>query len=258
MESTKMDVCAQTDIGLKRKRNEDSLLVVDDLATDPRLGSLFVVADGMGGHPAGDLASRLACDALKDAYFRSISLKERFALFLRPGQTLLARLEFAVRTAQKRLCRYEITHRKCKGFGTTLSALVIAHKWAIICHVGDSRIYRLRDGELVQLTVDDTLVQEMVREGDMELEEAKTSPYRHVLTQALGGGFDLVHTRIEPVRHGDTYLLSTDGLHDLVSHERIKELLGSSKVASICPMLIEAALARGGKDNVTVIVVRIR
>ena len=71
MESTKMDVCAQTDIGLKRKRNEDSLLVVDDLATDPRLGSLFVVADGMGGHPAGDLASRLACEALKDAYFRS-------------------------------------------------------------------------------------------------------------------------------------------------------------------------------------------
>ena len=258
MNDGRLEVCSRTDIGLKRKRNEDSLLVIERGGLHPLLGELFAVADGMGGHPAGDMASRLACEALKDEYIRPLTFTQRLSLLVLPQKALVSRLKNAVDMAQKRLARYEVTHAKCRGFGTTLSALVIRGRRAIICHVGDSRIYRLRDGRLEQLTEDDTLVQEMVREGDLEQEEARTSPYRHVLTQALGGGLEAIHTSVETVRSGDTFLLSTDGLHDLVPHVKIKEILGFKDIASICPALVKAALAKGGKDNITVIVVKVK
>ncbi len=214
------------------------------------------MADGMGGHPAGDLASRLVCEALKESYFTPLSLKERLLYRLYP-RALLKRLEQAVEKAQKKLLRYEETHPESEGFGTTLSALVIRGGNGFVAHVGDSRIYLLRAGSLTQLTTDDTLVQEMVEEGEMTEEEARTSRYRHILTQALGGGYEKVACFAIDVRPGDLFLLSTDGLHDLVPHRVIREILLSHPLPMVCDLLVEAALARGGRDNVTVIVVQV-
>lgn len=243
--------CACTDIGLRRPRNEDHYLVVDHPSP---LGRLWAVADGMGGHPAGDLASRLVCEALKESYFAPLSLKEQLLYRLYP-RALLKRLERAVEKAQMRLLRYEETHPESEGFGTTLSALVLKGRYGFIAHVGDSRIYRLRRDNLTQLTTDDTLVQEMVEEGEMTEEEARTSRYRHILTQAMGGGYEKVACFTIDVRPGDIFLLSTDGLHDLVPHRVIREILTDYPPPEVCDLLVEAALARGGRDNVTVIVV---
>ncbi|WP_297057968.1 protein phosphatase 2C domain-containing protein [Thermosulfurimonas sp.] len=246
--------CVRTDIGLRRKRNEDSYLVAD--RRDPLLGSLWAVADGMGGHPDGDLASRLVCRYLEELYFSSPSFKEALLYRLRP-RALLSRLEKCVEEVQKRLLEYEKKHPESEGFGTTLSVLVLRGGHGFIAHVGDSRIYRLRHGDLTQLTTDDTLVQEMVEEGEMTEEEARTSRYRHILTQALGGGYEKVRCFSIDIRPGDLYLLSTDGLHDLVPGTSIRKILLENPLPRVCDMLVEAALARGGRDNVTVIVVRI-
>ncbi len=246
--------CVRTDIGLKRKRNEDYYLIAD--RAHPVLGSLWAVADGMGGHPAGDLASRLACQYLEELYFSPLSTGERLLYRLRPA-SLLRHLERCVEEVQRRLLVYEERHPESEGFGTTLSVLVLRGKQGFIAHVGDSRIYRLRGEDLDQLTTDDTLVQEMVEAGEMTEEEARTSRYRHILTQALGGGYEKVRCFPLRVHKGDLYLLSTDGLHDLVPPGTIRKILLENPLDLVCEVLVEAALARGGKDNVTVIVVRI-
>ncbi len=248
----KLRYCARTDIGLRRRRNEDYYLVRD---FHPVLGALFAVADGMGGHPAGDLASKLVCKALEEAYYASLNLKEKLFYRVFPS-SLLNRLEHAVEEAQNKLIAYEKAHPECEGFGTTISALVLKGKRGFIAHVGDSRIYLLRQGELKLLTRDDTLVQDMVEEGEMTIEEARTSRYRHILTQALGDGYEKTACFEIEVHPGDTFLLSTDGLHDLVPHATIRKLLLEQPLPEICDLLIEKALARGGRDNVTVIVVK--
>ena len=254
-----IEVCGKTNIGLKRKRNEDSYLIVDKLNKIDihSLGMLFVVADGMGGHPAGDMASKLACEGLKRYYYHISFIRKK--LFSMSKYLLLKHLATAIEATQKMICTFESQHKECAGFGTTLSTLILAKTTALIGHIGDSRIYRLRDNSLGQLTTDDTLVQDMVNMGELKSEEAAEIPYRHVLTQALGGGYEKVHIYLEEVKAGDIFLLCTDGLHDLVSKDEIKEILSADiTVVDICNQLLNAALRRGGKDNITAIVVRLK
>ncbi len=144
------------------------------------------------------------------------------------------------------------------GFGTTLSALVLTKKTGIIAHVGDSRIYRLRETDLSQLTVDDTLVEELIKTGKFKHNNPKLNSYRHVLTQAIGaGGYEFVHTVTFNLRQNDTFLLSTDGLHDVVCNKDIKNIMMQNELPNICSALINSALSHSGEDNITAIVVKI-
>ncbi len=251
----------KTDIGLKRKRNEDYFLVVDQNSKNypvEDLGLLFVVADGMGGHPAGNVASKIACETLCRTYYVTSAMERKLIRFSSFFSTdpLIKRLEAGFLKAQEAICNYECSHGSCKGLGTTLSALILRNRHYYICHIGDSRIYRLRNGELSLLTVDHTFVQDLVDMGEMSQKEAEKSPMRHVLMQALGPGIEKVYKKAGGVKRGDTFLLCTDGLHDLLNDSEIKEILVLDEdIEKRCKRLVEEALKRGGKDNITVIIV---
>jgi protein phosphatase len=140
--------------------------------------------------------------------------------------------------------------------GTTLSVLVIFNAYALIAHVGDSRIYRFRRGEMEQLTEDETMAQLSVEMGYLRPDEVPSHPLGHVLTQALGQGIEEIHTRMEKVEPGDKFLLCSDGLYDMVPDKRIHEILHESTAAQgACERLIKEALREGGKDNITVVLV---
>ena len=254
--------CSKTDIGLKRKKNDDFFLVVNDSFSGcdvDRMGRLFAVADGMGGHPAGDMASRIACNTIKKYYY-DVSGAEGF---LYSGASVFSckpivnRLKQAFSAADKKICFFECENRQCEGLGTTLSVLVLKGGQAVIGHVGDSRIYRLRNHHLELLTRDHTFVQDLVDTGDLTPEEARKDPMRHILMQAMGQGFESVYTRCEALKAGDIFLLCTDGLHDMVPDEMIAGILEIDvPLHETCDILVERALEKGGRDNITVIVVK--
>jgi len=253
-ESLNIFSAGKTDIGLKRKNNEDRYLIIDnkDNGYDiDRLGKMFAVADGMGGHLGGETASRMACDALL-AYYNEGSTEN-----LSP-ENLLIRLKNIIQTASKQIISFAFENREYTGMGTTLSVFISHQGNALIAHVGDSRIYRLRSDEFKQLTTDHTQVQELVDMGELTLEEAAYHPQRHILTHAVGRekSFDTVYTCIEKLQEKDVFLLCSDGLHDMMSDYEIKEnLLQGSSPQSACEKLVAEALKFGGKDNVTVVVV---
>ena len=255
-----IQIGAGTDLGLLRDNNEDSYLIVDAPAPDCdtlRYGRLYVVADGMGGHAAGEVASRKACDAMRYYYLSGAGNEDRSPL---APETVLKRLAGAIRETNRSIYRFAREHPTHRGMGTTLSALVILEGTALIGHVGDSRIYRLREGMLEQLTVDHTEVQSMVDKGYLSREAAARHPFRHVLLQAVGVSETLenLYTRAEKVIPGDIFLLSSDGLHDMIPDSMIQVLLSeSSDAQTACRGLIQQALDAGGRDNVTAVVVRI-
>ncbi len=257
-----IEFCAKTDIGLKRKKNDDFFLTVMDPSADfdtGLMGQLLAVADGMGGHPAGDVASQIACERFRECYY-DISKIRRYLYAGSARVTcdpLIKHIIHAFTEAHKGICCYECDHDKCAGLGTTLSVLVFKGERAFIGHVGDSRIYRFRDGQLELLTKDHTFVQDLLDYGDITPEEARESPMRHVLMQSMGQGLEEVYARCERLMPGDIFLLCTDGLHDMISDDAIKDVLKSgASIEKACDMLVEEALDNGGRDNVTVIAAR--
>lgn len=250
-------VCAKTDFGLNRKNNEDSYLIVDHTKkgydTLSR-GMIFAVADGMSGHAGGAKASHMACEVLLDYYTEKISVIEDQSL----TESMLGLLEKVIRNTHGEIHRYAEENDGYERMGTTLSVLVLVSDEALLAHVGDSRIYRLRDNYLEQLTEDHTMAQLSVEMGYLEQAEATNHPLRHVLMEAIGQELDEVQTRIEKVRAGDIFLLCSDGLHHMLSDDEIKEILRGNPVNyGACDQLVQEALDKGGKDNVTVIVVRV-
>ncbi len=248
-------VCAGTDVGLKRRCNEDSYLAADGVAARidiDRKGAVFAVADGMGGHPGGDIASRMAVQELAAGY------RLEGGDIQTDQKVLLEYLEKTIFSIHHHIEAYGRRHPKLEGLGTTLSVLVLAGGRALMAHVGDSRIYRLRDGRLEQMTSDHTLVGHFVQAGVMTVEEAQEHPLRHVMMQAVGHGIDKVFTRVEELRPQDFFLLCSDGLHDIVPFEEIREiLLSGGEHRHICRHLVGKALQHGGNDNVTVVAVRV-
>jgi protein phosphatase len=227
-------VGARSDIGRARERNEDAYLLTDHL---------FAVADGMGGHRGGDVASALALEILESGDASA-------------GGAAPAPLVETIKEANRRLLDRAESDRDLRGMGTTLTAVVTDDAKAHVAHVGDSRAYLLRDGSLQQLTEDHTLVQRMVREGRITSEEAGTHPQRSILTRALGvdAEFSVDELTLD-VRPGDRLLLCTDGLTSMVERDRIREILeGEDDPQAACDRLIDAANRAGGDDNVTVIV----
>jgi len=245
----------KTDIGLKRKNNEDRYLIVEnrEKGNDTgRFGKMFVVADGMGGHFAGETASRMACEGMLE-YYKNSSTGNQFS-----PEDLLTRLEDIIHITSKKITQFAYENREYSGMGTTLSVLVLHKKNALIAHVGDSRIYRLRGNEFKQLTTDHTQVQELVDMGRLTREEAASHHLRHLLSHAVGTekGFDTVYKCIEQVQEEDIFLLCSDGLYDMMSDEEIKAmLLERSSPEEICDRLVKKAIEHGGKDNVTVVVI---
>ena len=231
----KVRVGARSDIGRARVRNEDSYLVKEPL---------FAVADGMGGHKGGDVASSLALQTID-------------AAAAAPKQEDLEHLVEQIKEANHRVLERGETDKDLRGMGTTVTALLTADGKAHVVHVGDSRAYRLRDGTLQQLTEDHTLVQRMVREGKLTEEEAAHHPQRSVLTRALGVDVDIPIDQLTlDMQEGDRVLLCTDGLTSMVGRDRIQEILeGEAEPQAACERLIDAANRAGGDDNITVIVV---
>lgn len=227
---------AATDTGRQRRANEDSLL-----ARAP----LFVVADGMGGAQAGEVASRLAVDVFEEGL----------------GDTTEPENRLAERAGAANSRIHELSHSNAEhaGMGTTLTAVYVTPEEVAIAHVGDSRAYRLRAGELVRLTDDHSLVDELMRQGKITPEEAIDHPQRSVITRALGPEPSVeVDTRSYLARAGDVYLLCSDGLTTMLPEERVAELMRShSRLREAGEALIVAANDAGGRDNITVVLFRL-
>ena len=225
---------AASDIGQARERNEDSYVVEEPL---------FAVADGMGGHRGGAVASSLALEVLREV--------------LHDDRVAPAALIDEIKAANQQVLRRGEADRELRGMGTTLTALLTAEDKAHIAHIGDSRAYLLRDGSLKQLTEDHTLVQRMVTEGKLLPEEAERHPQRSILTRALGVDEDVEPDTftLDPVLPGDRLLLCTDGLTSMLDVERIQDVLDSEPDPQrAADILIGEANAAGGDDNITVLV----
>ncbi|OBA86103.1 serine/threonine protein phosphatase, partial [Mycolicibacterium elephantis] len=224
---------ARSDRGLVRANNEDSVYAG---------ARLLALADGMGGHAAGEVASQLVIAAL--AHLDDDE----------PGGDLLAQLAEAVREGNAAIAAHVEADPELEGMGTTLTAILFAGNRLGLVHIGDSRGYLLRDGELTQITKDDTFVQTLVDEGRITAEEAHSHPQRSLIMRALTGHEVEPTLIMREARAGDRYLLCSDGLSDPVSQETILEALQIPDVAESADRLIELALRGGGPDNVTVVV----
>ena len=243
-----------TDQGLHRKNNEDCFIIDEG---NPEAGLLYVVADGMGGYAAGETASRLACHRLREMYFADFA---DMADEERSEETICRLLETIVYDIHIKLIELAEKNIDLRGMGTTLSALLIRKNRGIIVHVGDSRIYRFRNGQLKQLTTDHTELQQYIENGQLTREEAATHHLRHILSQAIGGKpttYKKALTLGFAVEPGDLFLLCSDGLYDMTGDAPIQEILAQDQdLPAAADKLCKAALALGGKDNITIILVK--
>jgi protein phosphatase len=222
-----------------RASNEDAFLIDTS-------GGVFMVADGMGGHNAGEVASALAVDSIRRVVADETSLTP-------------AGLEEAVRVANRHILETAARRPECSGMGTTVAVALVTPTGAILSSVGDSRIYRLRDRRLEQLTEDDSWIAKLQSEGHAFTQnEIERHPMRHVLTEVVGTRADLApHAEETEFAPGDTLLLCSDGLHGALRPDLIEELLSADgSVSAVTEALVSTAVANGATDNVTAVVLR--
>lgn len=242
----------KSEMGITRETNEDSYKIelcdrqITALSDD---FTLFAVADGMGGHPCGEVASKMACEALPDR------LQPREKNSVEELQSYLVKIFFSI---DEQISLHTRKNPTCLHMGTTLSVMLMFAEKAVIAHVGDTRIYRLRDGILKLLTTDHTFVQEMVDKGVLNAEKAASSPHRNVLTQVVGTDDPLedVSTQVLDILPDDRFLLSSDGLHDSVAFQDIERIIDKENdPEETTRQLLSLALANGGQDDITLIVI---
>jgi serine/threonine protein phosphatase PrpC len=250
----KLDAVMVTDVGVVRDHNEDSAHV------DPSR-RFFIVADGMGGHAAGEVASAMAVESVQKTLAASTSLIDAFAA--RPSDTtrraLVQLLQGAVLSAHQGVFQRGSRESDKAGMGTTLDVVLIAGREAFVAHVGDSRTYLIRDGKAAQLTTDHTVAEVLVIEGKLTIEEAMVSPYRTVLVNAIGVaadvGVEMAHLQL---RQGDRLLVCSDGLHDyFLAEQEIADTLSEDDFHKALAGMVETAKERGGHDNITGVVVSV-
>lgn len=245
-----VEVAGLTDVGCQRENNEDSYLYWEPAGDEEfrRKGRLAVVADGMGGHEGGQEASRMAVETVREVYDQS---------FHDDPQTALVE---SFQTAHARILEYAVLHPEFQGMGTTCTALVLRGRKLYFAHVGDSRLYLVRDGHLSRLTRDHSYVGRLVESGIVRPEDAETHPQRHILTAALGAGDEVAVDGGEQgmtLEEGDSLLLCTDGLWGVVSEEELEAAVRGSTPADCCAALVKLARQRGGPDNITLQVLRL-
>jgi len=238
-----------TDTGMRRKNNQDSLnsLVSSDETFWRQRGHLFLVADGMGAHAAGELASKLAADSIPHYYSKDLDSEPVVAL----RQAIIEANNIIFQRGQANL--------EFQGMGTTCSILLLLPEGAIVAHVGDSRIYRLRNGQLDQLSFDHSLVWEMQAAGRVSAEAAEMHLPKNIITRSLGPNRS-VQIDLEgpfPIFPGDVYLLCSDGLTGPISDQQIGTILGCMPPEEATRTLIDMANLRGGPDNISVTVVQV-
>ncbi|HEY1599653.1 MAG TPA: PP2C family serine/threonine-protein phosphatase [Pirellulales bacterium] len=244
-----IEYAAASDVGLRRANNQDSFVAVvsPDEHEWLRRGHLFMVADGMGAHAAGELASKMATDFVSLTYYKA------------PDESPVDALRFAFQDANERVFSRGQSNPDFRGMGTTSSALLILPEGALVAHVGDSRVYRFRANRLDQLTFDHSLVWEMQASGQMRDADIQLNVPKNIITRSLGP-YAEVQVDLEgpfPIQVGDSFLLCSDGLSGQVDDEEIGCILGNLPPSEAIQALIDLANLRGGPDNVTVIGVRI-
>ena len=241
-----------SDVGLKREGNEDSFSVEDSLG-------LYIVADGMGGHLAGEVASHITVEMVNKTFRKwmreEASEEEIFgeldSSLSREGNYLLG----GIRLANQVVYNMALEQKQYQGMGTTIVALLVTPELIITANVGDSRIYLIRDGEIERLSKDHSIVAEQVEMGMMTEEEAANSSMKHILTRNLGSSEDVEPDifEVEP-SNNDCYVLCSDGLTDLVSDEEILEIAqNADEPGNLCRAYIDKVLKRGAHDNTTII-----
>lgn len=249
----RLEAFAWTDPGPVRENNEDNFFVDED-------AGLFVVADGMGGHAAGEVASRVAVDTIRELLQGGIDPDEtRLDRQMQdPADVLRERLRYAMNQASARIRREAQLNPAYAGMGTTVAVLLIEGGHAHVAHVGDSRIYMMRDGSLSRLTRDHTVVQQEIDAGRLTPELARQVPHRNYLTQSVGyHGPVEPDTATRPVQPGDVFILCSDGLTDPLDDPRIAEILRQTHPSDLAETLVNQAVAGGGEDNITVVTVRV-
>ena len=245
-----IDLANLTDTGCEREVNEDyyGYFEPDSDEDFQRKGRLIIVADGMGGHVGGQIASGIAVDTVRDVYLADPSGD--------PGDAL----SHAFEQAHRAILDHAREHPELHGMGTTCTAAAIVDGQLYFGHVGDSRLYRIRESKLTQLSEDHSYVARLVREGMIAPEEAATHPERNVLTAALGMesimSLDFPAEPI-PLAPGDILLLCTDGLHGLVTDAEMLSIAATRAPSDACHTLVHLAKNRGGFDNITVQILRV-
>ena len=243
-----------SDVGCVREGNEDNARAItpDDASERAQRGVLVVVADGMGGHASGEIASAMAVE---------IVCREYYAAPVKALGAPSAILRAALEKANAAIHRAASSEKNPRRMGTTCTALVLRGEQIFAAHAGDSRLYLVRSGEIYQLSQDHSAVMELVRQGALTAQQARNHPDKNLITRALG-----LHPKIEievwdepmNVRDDDRFLLCSDGLCDLVEDEEIKLQVLAGEPQSACEALVEQAKARGGHDNITVAILHAR
>ena len=233
-----MKAVSRTHIGNVRKSNQDALLLL------PGVYGLFGVADGMGGHKAGDVASRMAVDALKDA------LKDQ-----KPSEE---QLRAAIEKANADIFAAQQTSADLTGMGTTVTVIWEDKRRVLLGHVGDSRAYRIRKNEITQVSLDHSMVAEMVRNGYLTEREARVHPYRNIITRALGTE-ENVEVDVEQLdkEAGDIYLLCSDGLSEYVQSDQMLKVIRRNTLEKAADILLNLALDGGGRDNISLVLAEV-
>lgn len=244
----KIEIGQMSDIGMRRSENQDSMNFVSPEEKEllRKRGCLVMVADGMGGAAGGREASQMAVSIVPMNYFQS------------DGEDILECLKRAFEEANLEIFRRSQGDPSLKGMGTTATAIVFIDGKYFSAHIGDTRLYRLRKHELKQLSVDHSMVSQMVRDGLISAAEAKNHPQRNVLIRSMGIQESAkIDFHSDEVKAGDLYILCTDGLHGLVPDEDIAEIADSKPLDLACESLVTLAKDRGGYDNITVQIARI-
>jgi PPM family protein phosphatase len=246
-----LEVSNQSDIGCLRQNNEDSFgfWEPDDDEQFLRKGSLAVVADGMGGYEGGQEASRLAVETMLSVYKNFVGADPQAALIE------------ALQTAHTRIREYSFAHPELRGMGTTCTAAAIVGNELYYVHVGDSRMYLIRDGQITRVTRDHSYVGRLVEAGMITSEQAETHPQRNILTAALGTNPELImdsSPQPEPLRPNDVILICSDGMWGQMRDPEILDAVENKSAEKAGRQLIELARERGGPDNITVEILRLR
>lgn len=239
-----MQSCAHSDKGRVRSENEDSVLLftpADDALANK--GVLAIVADGVGGNPGGALASQMAVQIVKEGYYSD------------RREDVLESLRDALLTANRRICSEAQRNESYDRMATTCTAVVIKGLQAYVCHVGDSRAYLFGKERLKQITEDHTPVARLVAEGRLSAAEASVHPLRHVITKALGMENVEPDTCSVALLESDMLLLCSDGLYNHLAEEEMYEVVSKRPVSEACKCLVERANAKGGTDNISVVIV---
>lgn len=235
---------AKTNKGRVRRANEDYFFAKKILADE----YLFVVADGMGGHQAGDVASKLGTDTFVSAYKN----------YRNQSKEIMESLKLAIEEANKRILELALRDSDKRGMGTTFSAIVLKDYMGYVVHIGDSRIYSIRNNKIRKITKDHTFVEKMVEEGKISKNEAINHPQKNILYMSLGVREYLTPQYIKDLQFedGDLLLLCSDGLTNMIEEKTIKEIIYSTDIDSAANLLIDLANRNGGTDNITLEIIQ--